>query len=260
MDLGSLQKTSHKYIFSYWDHPNPTEFVKLCKSTWEKWNPDYKVVLLNKKTVHKWIVIPKLHFIQKSKQVFADVVRVLLIEKYGGYWVDSTVIAYCKFDSLLRLDKNLYNWDFFGYFMPGFTTDPRYPVIENWFFGAKPNSPFITMWKNVFLSLDKCKDSTEYYKNMQKQGVDLQNIKYLDYLSMHIAAQHVLQKSNQTFNMHTLKATSGPFRYLKDAKWDSAKAINMLINNRCYKKTLVKIRGIERKIIEDNNIKLESLL
>jgi hypothetical protein len=51
-------------------------------------------------------------------------------------------------------------------------------------------------------------------------------------------------------------------RYLQYAKWDTAKAINMLINkeNRYYKRNIVKIRGTERKYIEENNIEIHLLL
>jgi hypothetical protein len=99
------------------------------------------------------------------------VVRLLLIEQYGGYWVDSTIIAYCNFDSLLGLDINLYNnnIDLFAYYLPKWTTNSKYPVIENWFFGARPGSPFITMWKTIFFSMDSYLDSTEYYKDIEKK-------------------------------------------------------------------------------------------
>lgn len=242
-----------KYIFSFWDDPNPPEIVKLCMETWKKWNQDYKVVLLDKNTINKWIKIPKLRFLENSsKQHLADVIRILLIEKYGGFWVDSSILAYCSFDLLFGNTNTLKNYDLLAYHIPNFQTDKRYPIIENWFFGAPLKSPFIKAWKEAFFALDRYPNSIDYYKDIQSKGVNLQNIIYLDYLSMHVAAQWVLQKSPIKYKLLLLDCVQGPFSYLQDGGWDAKKAIALLIKDRRYKKTLVKMRGCERDYVTQN--------
>lgn len=247
-----------KYIFSFWDDPNPPQIVLQCLRSWQKWNHNYKIVLLNKYTVHDWITIPKLKFISESKQKYADVIRILLIEKYGGFWVDSSILAYCSFDSIIGIDKSLANYDMVAYYMSAQTTNPKYPVIENWFFGAPPNSKFIKEWKAAFFKLDEFPDATTYYKRIESIGVDLQGItrSHLSYLSMHVAAQYVLQKSPTKFNLLFFDCYNGPFMYLRDADWNTEQAIKLLQECPCYKRSLVKLRGVERDYIIEHNITL----
>lgn len=230
--------------------------VEECIKSWKRHNPQHKVIILNKKTVHKFINIPTdlSHFYDNNKALFADVVRILLLEKYGGYWVDATIYAYCSFDSLIPNNLKLQDLDFFGYYMPGFTTNKQYPIIENWFFGAKRNSPFIKDWKNVFFRMREYKDTTKYYQDIEKQGVDLQKLLFKEYLSMHVAAQYVLQKSNKKYKIIVNNCELGPFAYLHDSKWDQKKAFDLLLgdNDLYYKQTLVKMRGTDREYIDNN--------
>ena len=245
-----------KFIFSYWDNPNVPPIVNECINSWKRHNPGYKVIVLNKDNVSKFINIPSdlSHFYDNNNALFADVVRILLLEEYGGYWADATLYAYCSFDSLIPNGVKLQDLDFFGYYMPGFTTNKKYPVIENWFFGAKRNSSFIKDWKHIFFRMREYKDTTKYYKDIEKQGVDLQKLLFKEYLTMHVAAQYVLQKSGKKYKMIVNNCELGPFAYLHDSEWDQKKAFDLLLgdNDIYYKQTLLKMRGTDRDYITSN--------
>jgi hypothetical protein len=254
-------KRMQKLIFSYWDSPYVPHIVHECIKSWKRHNPDYRVVVLNRGNVGKLINIPTelAHFYDNKessnpKALFADVVRILLIEKYGGYWIDATVYAYCSFDSLIPGGVKLDDLDFFGYYMPGFTTNKQSPIVENWFFGAKRGSLFIKEWKDVFFRIREYKNTTKYYEDIEKQGVDLQNLLFKEYLTMHVAAQYVLQKSDRKYKIIVNNCDLGPFAYLQTSDWDQKKAFDLLLsdNDIYYKQTLLKMRGTDRKYITGN--------
>ena len=47
-----------------------------------------------------------------------------------------------------------------------------------------------------------------------------------------------------------------PFKYLVDSDWDSYKAVELACSNKSYQTPILKMRGIERPIVEENPDKL----
>jgi hypothetical protein len=47
------------------------------------------------------------------------------------------------------------------------------------------------------------------------------------------------------------KAEDGPYKYLVEAKWDSAKALQLACSNQKYQTPIMKMRGDERDALEE---------
>jgi hypothetical protein len=145
--------------------------------------------------------------------------------------------------------------EFVGYYIEGSTKNKTSPVIENWFFGTIPQGPFMTRWRDVFMTIGDYVSVNDYLMTMKRKNVDFQGIDYPDYLAMHIAAQYILQKEmgpeEIDRRMVLLKAEDGPFAYLEANKWGSYDALKDLCdgNNRT---AMIKFRGAERGILEKN--------
>lgn len=80
-------------VFTFWNSPVPAAppIVRTCLAQLHRMHPD--AIVLDPATVGEWIDVPP--FVSKlldSGRVahFADYVRVALLERYGGIWVDAT--------------------------------------------------------------------------------------------------------------------------------------------------------------------------
>lgn len=73
------------------------EIVNLCHQSVQKNRGDFEHILLTKENLHKYIDIPKHILLKWEKGIignahFSDYVRIAILEKYGGVWLDSTIL------------------------------------------------------------------------------------------------------------------------------------------------------------------------
>lgn len=90
-----------KYIWVLWlqGEDKMPEIVKLCIKSIKKFAPkDKEVVVLTNKNIDQYIEFPE-YILKRVKDVkitlthFSDMVRFELLERYGGLWVDSTILT-----------------------------------------------------------------------------------------------------------------------------------------------------------------------
>jgi len=243
-----------KIIWSYWNQSEVPQIVRVCHRSWIKHHPDYTIILLSKANFGNYVEVPSdMRFID-SEAHFADVLRILVIEKYGGFWFDASIMCYANVNTVFDLMKAC---DLYGYYMDNFTTNPLYPVVENWLFGAPANSRFIQAWRKELFKVSTFESNTAYINHVKSSGVDIQNIPYPEYLTMHIAAQAVLQRSKDPYRVCVKSVYDGPFKLLGEAGWDINKAKSILRDDGArYKQTFLKFRGVDRDEISENEIYL----
>lgn len=157
----SAPVTIPKKIWMYWDNDfeNAPPIVKLCVDSWKKKNPDWDVVVLNEDTVSQYVEFPELSS-GITVQAFSDLLRLRLLNQYGGVWVDAT--SYCV--------KPLEHWlpvvAQSGFFAFVWTPDSKWFMwpsyfreIASWFLAATPGNPIISEWEKY--SFDYWRDRTE---------------------------------------------------------------------------------------------------
>lgn len=67
------------------------EYNKMCFDGWKKLNPDWDIRILNKKTALEYV--PELkNYDHLSIQHRSDILRIKLLEKYGGVWADASTL------------------------------------------------------------------------------------------------------------------------------------------------------------------------
>lgn len=93
---------------------NMPELVRVCTNSVKREYPDKKIILITEKNYQDYIQIPdcvidkyKSGIIQYAQ--LSDIVRLLLLEKYGGVWIDSTVLLTGK------LPDEVFSLPFFTY-------------------------------------------------------------------------------------------------------------------------------------------------
>lgn len=92
-----LYKQLPKIIFTFWDTGwNKAPYVcQKCIYSWSFYNPEYKIIKLDKKNVYKYLDSNFLDKLWKKNQIQtqSDILRLNLLNKYGGIWVDSTLLC-----------------------------------------------------------------------------------------------------------------------------------------------------------------------
>ena len=103
--------------------------VQKCYESWQKHNPDWNIVLLDENNIQEHIT---LRAKQITHQALSDILRINLLSKYGGVWVDAT--CFCTKPMGEWLYANL-NSGFFAFERPG---PDR--MISSWFLASTKNN------------------------------------------------------------------------------------------------------------------------
>jgi hypothetical protein len=119
-------------------------FVQKCRDSIIKHNPDMEVNVIDQSNLEQYIQLPE--YINYKHDIgiiphshYADVIRIALLAKYGGTWIDATVLA------TGALPKHIVNSELFCY-----KVSPIAKVVaSNWFISAAPNNPIILQMKSL---------------------------------------------------------------------------------------------------------------
>lgn len=241
-----------KVIWTYWDGDDIPETVKKCMQTWNKHNPDYTITMLSNSNINSYLPDADVLNMKMANtpQRKSDFIRIHILEKYGGIWCDATIMMTGSIDFM----REKTGYDFVGYHIGKMMNNPESPVIENWCMAAPPGSTFIKKWREIFTTINAFNTPEEYVKSITDQGVDISKVESPDYLTMHVASQHVIQKQmtpeDVSRKMYLMKAEDGPLKYLSDNDWDSSRGLTDMCYNKSYIHPITKFRGSERAIIE----------
>lgn len=242
-----------KHIWTHWDKkPAPEEIQALVKRTQTK-HPDWKVNFLTTedflKSVHPSEIPPGLREMSVEHQ--SDWIRLKVLSKYGGCWMDSGILVNEPIDSL-REECITKRADLLVFNIKGKQTNPKYPIAENWFIMAPPDSIMIRLW------LEEYERAIHYgfllYKEqITAEGVDLQTLmqdKYDTYLTEHGCFQKVIQQ-RMPFGAKIIYHTAEDSMFKLQAeicKWDQECIWKKLKEKKvCASIPYLKLRGVDRK-------------
>jgi hypothetical protein len=181
-------------IWSYWDQgvENISLFSKKCVQTWIRKNPNHRVIILDKFNVYNYLDKKELpsnwEYIDKPQHK-SDFLRLALLVKYGGVWIDISTICIKPINSIFKQKKSIE-----GFAIREFSKNNDLSILENWFLTGKKGSKILKIWRDELFnafgnatsmnSMDK-----SYFKN-----IDFENIGDDWYLTMH----KVFVKCNKT--------------------------------------------------------------
>ncbi|WP_204979648.1 family 6 glucosyltransferase [Eikenella corrodens] len=92
---------NRKIIWQYWGQGFETQklpdIVRLCLQSVEQYKGDYEIIRLNDKTVQDYIDFPDFVWEKRKSPefkhaFFADLLRLALLDLYGGAWLDATIL------------------------------------------------------------------------------------------------------------------------------------------------------------------------
>ena len=112
----NLEDKAPKIIWQYWHQgaENAPELIKACFKSVEKYMPCYEQKILSFETIKDYVDIPEKYYklLEQKKipiAIFSDILRLHLLEKYGGIWLDSTIYL------TNELPREIIDSDFFAF-------------------------------------------------------------------------------------------------------------------------------------------------
>ena len=120
-----------KIIHYCWFGNNPKpEIVTQCIASWKQFCPDYKIIEWNEKSFNLTKNAFYKNALRKKKYAFvSDYVRAIVLDKFGGIYLDTDMLIIKPIDALLKHK-----------FFTGFEVETR-PAYG--FFGAVENHRFL---------------------------------------------------------------------------------------------------------------------
>ena len=238
-------------IWTFWDGDEP-ELVKKCIGSWKRYNPEYKVIVLNKTNIKDYLSedIDSIPHTGDFIQRYADFVRVNVVKRHGGIWMDASII--CQ-QSLMWIHEiqNSSGSEYICYYRDGFSNDKfrkNAPITENWFFASVKESKYITDLYKEMIRFSTIPKISDYLDELKNEGIDFQNLppERYDYLVMYLIGSAILQRNK--YDITILKSDDGPLRHWIKHGFDQKKgAEELLKNNQDHRnEKLIKIVGVVR--------------
>ena len=229
-----------KTIWMYWNTILLPEHIKLMVNNNKKiLGNEWIINILNDENLKNYLDINQFSKNYDTLQVQhkADFIRLKVLEKYGGIWMDASIIINSKENFEYLYNDNINN----KYEITLFTLYDKdesfkyHQYTENWFIIAPLNSKIIKLWLEEF----------EYAINIgfneyKKYVKDILNVKLFPkiensdcYLTQHTALQVILQKKiDWTPNILFLKSEDTMFKLLTECNYDNECIKNKIENNK----------------------------
>ncbi|GKW31510.1 hypothetical protein PEC730217_02900 [Pectobacterium carotovorum subsp. carotovorum] len=202
-----------KIIWIYWHDNSMPNLVSQCIDKIKILNSDFDVKVIRGKEINNYI--PDLKFSRQdlSFQLRADIIRLELLYRYGGIWLDASIVFFEDLSWITDLTKEK-KYDFIGFYRARLTNNFERPIIENWMLCSPPQNTFIKKWLDAFKpAMDM--GLVEYHKFLQKRS-DYEEIRqYInipEYLSAYMAAQIAI-KEFPDFNAYLKCAETSAYLY-----------------------------------------------
>ena len=150
--MRELNKTIWMCWFQGEDHKSMPKLNRKCINRWKELNPTWQVNVLSDKTIVDYVPeyfdIVKNSKFNRNYQAKSDLLRLLLLNKYGGVWVDVSVYPVQSLDDFISDILN--DVGFFTYRWPTRISATQVETVS-WFLVAdSPNHYLIRTWLSKF--------------------------------------------------------------------------------------------------------------
>lgn len=239
-----------KIIWIFWYDEEIPELVKKCIINIKNLHPDFEVRILDKNTVSNFIEIDLNNLVSKIPKLanLSDLVRLKLLSKYGGVWLDASIILTERVDKFfLEQDKAC---DLIAFYNKNRTQNSKILVIENWMLAAPPNSLFINTWLKYFSPIEEL-GSLNLYEQYKKLPNSKDLIKGLDnplYQMAYIAAKLAFIDVKYSRNLLFHSCDESAFAVQFHSGWRTRSCtVNFYLNDKFINSPIFKLANGDRK-------------
>jgi len=224
--------TLPRIIWSYWHDPNIPPKIKKILDERKEVLSSWEHRVLNEHSVSKYIKDEDFPdgFDDLSNTHKADWIRLYLIHKYGGCWLDATIIFNSpnEIEELYKISMDIQS-DLTGYYNPPCLLDknPR-TWIECFFLLAPTNSSLINRWYTEFtravqlgfVSYKKDVVSKRTISTCYGEKDDI-------YFTIYAALQNIILDSDR---IYIKDASTSVYKFHYECNWDSECVIDKVKN------------------------------
>lgn len=170
-----IRKKYKKYIFTFWEPKEKMPgFIKLCIKTWKVHIYEYEIIILDYNLSKQYLgedLFTSIICKNMSVMVQSDAIRVAMLYKYGGIWMDAdTIITNGEFMKYIKNyefsmvnEKNISDFNYIAFI---YSTKNSYATKEwlnqikfrvqifNETLLNKENITNITIWENIWKNVN----------------------------------------------------------------------------------------------------------
>ena len=174
-------ENNENYIWQLWfqGENNAPHIVKQCVESIKNFHPEKKIVVVDETSIDNYLEIPQFikdKYKQKiiSKAHYSDYIRTCLLAKYGGIWIDATVLLTDK------IPDEILNQDFYVFKNPIWFEYKKVPSENlfkvflsidaeagfygsNWFIVSKSNNLIMKLQKQLLEEYWRKEDTLMHY-------------------------------------------------------------------------------------------------
>ncbi len=187
-----------KIIWSFWDYPTESPLVNACVRNLKKYLPDFEIHILNRASVKKFLPDIEMTIREDISFVnFTDLTRLTILDTFGGFWIDASIMLTENLDWIFSLKSELHV-DLIGFYSHKDTNDFEYPILETWFIATPKGGKMIHSWHAEFRKCYYSPDPHNFYPEIKNDPAKRQKITQdwlLDYLIAYQSAMIVMRRS-----------------------------------------------------------------
>lgn len=208
-----------KKIWIFWEQgfDKAPQVCKICLNSWILKNKSWEINVLDKNKLKDFIDVEEINKDFYKIDLItsrADLIRTMLLRKYGGVWADATLYCFKPLDDWLPEAIN--NQEFLTFTYPNLKNG-----ISNWFIASTPNNHIINKFFEHFSSHFKTNLKAKHYfqfhhvfnKLVQEDDTfktNYKNIKTLDARKARILKYSSNAISNKNFRTSFLENLKCP--------------------------------------------------
>ena len=246
-----------KIIWTYWQPSPAPAFIQACLANWRRFAPDHQLRLLDRDSISQWLPTLRADFDAMPAYRQADWLRVQLLARHGGIWMDASMLL-SRDLAWLHETRRRRAADYIGFYIDRYTTRPELPIVENWLMASVPGGLFVTALAAAFdQALDEGAETL--LQRLQSEGRHARVVQALTedfqrYLLMHVAASDLLDRAPQAARLVLLRAEDGPFAWHAGVGWRKRHLYARLALVPCPRvlPAVLKLRGGDRAVVERN--------
>lgn len=129
---------------------NAPELVRACVNSVKQNMPDKNIVIITNDNLNEYIDLPS-YIIEKHNSgiiphaQFSDIIRIELLCRYGGLWVDSTVLCTSS-----QIPRCIFEEPLFVYKSFDLLKTNQIPTVaSNWLIASKTNNPILLLTRKL---------------------------------------------------------------------------------------------------------------
>ncbi len=132
---------NNKTIWTFWEpKENLPAYLKLCMKTWQKFLPEYQVIVLDYSNLDNYLgkdFFDPILYQKFSLPKQADAIRCAVLRKYGGIWMDcDTIITSDKIRDILSIKSSFV---LIGTHVAFIKADKNSPILKQWLKNIQKN-------------------------------------------------------------------------------------------------------------------------